>query len=360
MRGWLVALGLCGCSAFAPKSAFDDGAERLVSHDATRIGNLLYDSIELGGVWFADPVCRRFSGVGRVDYPDQPQLARCLASLQLARGKRRTSLLNGATVVYPPGIELEAVFTEQQYHANWSIDLTSNVWLGWLGFAGRESVQDALPTVTQELMESHRRGGSAVDRAALDRELAAHHLSAVYAWLKVCIDAAGAITSVRPRLTNSVAAQQAFVAAAGSWTFAPIVLGGQPAPVCAMMLSAYPRAPDVPLPFVVPPGATDLPLVSVEALGPPQGGELRHTADWQSTFTSTGALACIAVTGAVDRVTIVRRSGSPKFDATVRRTLQGWVFAPQPPVCVATMLRACGVGDATHACTPSDGTLRLR
>lgn len=291
---------------------------------------------------------------------EQPQLARCLASLRLTLGKRRTSLLNGATVVYPPGIELEAVFTEQTYHPNWSIDTTSGVWLGWLGFVGRESVQDALPAVTQELMESHRIGGSPVDHAALDRELAAHHLTAVYAWLKLCIDATGAVTDVRPRLSNSVAAQQAFVAAASTWTFAPIVLGGQSAPVCAMLLTGYPRPPDVPLPFVVPPGATDLPMVSVEALGPPQAGELRRSADWKSSFTSAGALACIADTGAVDRVVIVRRSGSPKFDAIVRRTLQGWVFAPQARVCVATMLRACGVGDAIHACTPSDGTVRLR
>jgi len=361
MRRWLVALvGLCGCHAFAEKSAYEQGVERLASNDASRIANVLYDSIELGGVWFPDPACRRFSGVGPVDYPDQPQLARCLASLQLVRGKRRTSLLNGSTVVYPPGIELEAVFTEHTYHPNWSVDLMSGVWLGWLGFAGRESVQDALPTVTQELLESHRLGGSALDHSALDRELATHHLTAVYAWLKVCIDSAGAVTGVHPRLTNSVAAQQAFVAAASTWTFAPIVLGGQPAPVCAMILTAYPRTPDVPLPFVIPPGVTDLPIVSVEALGLPQAGELRRNADWQSSFTSTGAVACIADTGAVDRVVIVRRSGSPKFDNTVRRTLQGWVFAPQAPVCIGTMLRACGVGDAIHACTPSDGTLRLR
>jgi hypothetical protein len=354
MRGWLVVVGLCACSVFAAKPRFDEGVSRLVSNDPVRVAKVMHDQLELGGVWFPDPACRRFSLLGPVDYTDQPLLARCLASLHLVRGKRRTSLLNGFTVIYPPGIELEAVFVTE-----WRMrdEPPEADYLGWLGFSGRESAADALPSITQELLESHRRRGAGeLDHVLLDRELAARRLTELFAWLKVCIDASGTVTSVRPRLTNSLTAQQAFLAAASAWRFEPIVLGGQPAPVCAMMLFGYPRAPDLPLPFVVAAGATDLPLVSLEALGPPRAGELTLHPDWMSEFTSTGALACIDETGAVDRVVIARRSGFADDDERARHTLRGWAFAPyvvdgRPVrVCVATMMRRCLIDGDAHAC----------
>jgi len=359
MRGWLVVLGLCGCAVFG-KPRFDEGISRLVSGNPGRIANLLHDELQLGGVWFSDAACRRFSGPGPVDYPDHAELARCLASLHLVRGKRRTSLLNGVTVVYPPGIELEAAFIEEWRMHDAPVE---GDYLGWLGFTGRESAADALPAVTQELMESHRRGGAGeLDHALLDRELAARQLTTLFAWLKVCIDTRGTVTSVRPRLTNSLIAQQAFGAAASAWTFDPIVLAGQPAPVCAMILAGYPRTPDLPLPFVVPAGVTDLPIVSLDALGPARAGNVTLRADWWSEYVSTGALACIDEAGAVDRVVVVRRSGSLQHDDNVRRTLRAWAFAPyvvgdRPVrVCVATTMRQCRVGDDYHRACP----VRLR
>jgi len=348
MRGWLVVvLGLCGC---AHESPIDEGVDRLVSGSPARIGSFMYDTLSLGGVWFPDPACQRFSTAGPVARGDRPKLAHCLASLHLARGKRRTSVPNMVTVVYPPGIELEAAFADQDNQTNL---------LGWLGYTGRESAQDALPTITQELMESHRRGSAgALDHALLDGELAARRVTSLFAWVKICIDAAGAVTSVRPRLTNSVAAQQVFVAAASAWTFEPVVLAGQPTPVCSMILAGYPRQPDLPLPFVIPPGVTDLPVVSLDALGPPRTGRIAWMPDWQNRYASTGALACVDETGAVDRVAIVRRSGVAEYDDLVRRTLRGWAFVPyvagERPlrVCAALVLSRCWVDGATHACPP--------
>jgi hypothetical protein len=360
MRVWLVVVCACG-SAPPPATLAEQGMDRLVAGDSAGLAALLVPPIELGGVWFAEPACRRFAAAGTVADADVPELSRCIAGLHLAPGRRATSFANIATVVYPPGIELEVAFT---------LDDERHVHVGWIGYVGRESFEDALPTVAQTVLEAHRRRDVALDRAALDSELATRRVSNLFAWLKVCVDATGAVSRAEPRLSSSVVAERVFVGAATRWTFDPVVLSGQPAPVCALMLLGYPKAPELAIPFAIPKSARARPVVTLEALGPRRAGSTHIVSPdsaqpnrigdrmpISSPRPQAGALVCIDATGAVDSVVVVRPSGRYAFDDALRRTIRYWRFAPfvvngQPmPVCAAALLRGCWP-DGTYAiCT---------
>ena len=328
MRGWIVLLG--ACTALAPRSPRHDPATHFVTSDASALAGMLVAPVELGGLWFADPDCRReFSAAKRVEEDQLRMLARCLASLHLERGLRSSSFPEVATLVYPPGIELEVAYIH---------DDEDSTRIRWIGYTGSGTASQALPTVTQAALEAHRRGSDMLDRGRLDRERAERKTRDAFAWLRVCVDTAGVVTSVSPRLASSVVAQRVFVDAARRWTFEPVRLGGQPQPVCAMMLVGYPRVPmDRGLPFPIPEREAALPVVPYEALGPLTNGNpdpympygaWKYVVVHRIPEVKTPVLVCIDETGTVDDVALLRSSGFRAYDLNILEAMHGWRFAP--------------------------------
>jgi hypothetical protein len=339
MRAWAVIV-TCACTGASQKPMLENGIEQLLATssrgDATGISRLLAAPLDTGGVWFEDAACRRqFSSAGRFEQPQVAELARCLAGLRLAADTRPSAYPDIATFVYSPGIEVEVAFVASPQGPK----------VRWIGHASQVSAHDDLPTVTPAVLEAHRQKSArlSVDddtRAKLDRELADRKSKVASTTLKVCIDSSGAVTGVHPRITTSALAQRALIGLVQSWTFDPVILGGQPSAVCAVLALGYPadKLPaNLPLPPPIPESHESTLIVSTEALGQPrpereqiEGGD--DVSRWMKSrrieTITTAVLMCLDETGAVASVLITRPSGIPQFDRTVHRVLSARHYAP--------------------------------
>jgi TonB family protein len=310
------------------------------SHDPARIAERLTVDLTYGGMWFPDADCRqRFASTGTIRAGSFGMFARCLAALTLTTTTRRHPLSNVDVFAYEPGIEIEVLFDVK----------TSKV--RWIGYVGRRSDADILPTVTQAALEAQRIAPAnltfdAATRAPLEEEKkrlapkarAPHKFGA---WLKVCIDAAGAVTSARAHAATSFATGEAYLAIAKAWTFRPFMLGEEASPVCAMFDLAQPGDPhhQVLFPVPLPPAHADAVLVETWSLGERVAGitmvapdDAEKSAIARQSITKTGAWIsfCLAPDGAVDWVQMSHSTGFPGYDARLTRVVASWRFKPQP------------------------------
>ena len=84
---------------------------------------------------------------------------------------------------------------------------------------------------------------------------------AQFAWIKLCLDETGAITTARVTETTSHEIGEGFRGAMMAWTFKPFMLGDHAIPACAMLRLAYPagQGPAVEtLPMPSPPKRGDV------------------------------------------------------------------------------------------------------
>jgi TonB family protein len=352
----LVAVFGCG-GAQRPASspqAMDEVREAAIARlleitsrgDVAATRAMLAETVGFGGMWFDDTTCRRqLSTAGTIQGAGLDVLARCLATLRLAKSERSSAYSDLGVLTYEPGIEIEVLFGPER----------SRPEVRWIGYVSRRTREDALPTITQRALESHRSEGSlAFDettRKKIEDELAANRAQAGTAWLKVCIDAQGAVTGAHGRQTTSLGFQTALVAAIKQWKFQPVVLGGQPTPVCSLVWQDYPAGAgsQLPrkLPLPVPPGAEAAVIVPTAMLKRLVGSSLLVPDDRTRTWLSqqrfertTGTFYfCLTPQGTVDSVMTLRSTEVPGFDDQIRATVKGWRYAPvvvdgQPvPVC---------------------------
>lgn len=312
-------------------------------HDVAAIRTMLGDGVTFGGMWFEDVSCMTvFVAPGQITGVHLDAFARCLSNLDLAPSSRTDTLPDVAILTYGPGLELEARFVE-----------TSNgPRLAWIGYVARRDFQDALPTVSAAALEALRIDGDPqaplAGPGAFD-ELAIMKIA--YAWLKVCIDVNGAVTSANVREASSPKAARTFAAAAQTWKFRPFALRGQPTPICSMVQMRYPSGP---MPEVLP-----LPLPSTavtnlpsEALGDHVVGDRMVTPDDMDKTRIANARVsrilaalqyCIDESGRVDRVALLRSSGLRGYDAKLVKAVSGWAFKPYlddgKPVAVCSSVR---------------------
>ena len=177
-------------------------------------------------MWFADPVCEaEFAAPGDVGGGRLDELARCLALAKVALSPRKDALPDVVVLTYPPGIELEARFA----------DLASGRTLTWVGYVSRHDVADALPTISPDALESLRLAGQ---RETPNADLQ----PPAYAWVKLCIDGEGTVTSTHVRQATSHKAARELVEATRDWKFKPFVPAGQPLPVCSVLVLGSPLA----------------------------------------------------------------------------------------------------------------------
>jgi len=333
-RSWSVcALIFVACGASpshhvttkAP-DALDHAIDRLVAAarhgDAAAIAGMLAPSVGYGGLWFDDATCRQqLATGGTIARAGFDVLARCLATLPLERSTRRSATPNAGVMTYAPGIEIEVAFDGR----------TDDAKVRWIGYAGRRGAEDALPTITPEALEGLRTG---------HRRTVAKDPASV-TWLEICLDATGAVQSVRPRAATSWEALPTAVATAKQWRFRPFTLGGKPAPVCSMVALADPAGDDVEpatLPIAVPDRYSDSIEVRAAAMEKKRiaGSKILVPDDEdkdailrsRKTRLESVFELCVERTGDVGWILMLQSSGFPRYDARIATGLAGWRFSP--------------------------------
>jgi TonB family protein len=351
----LVA-ALAGCGSTGPsanerfasqltrqKKTPADLADELISytaaHDDRGLAHMLGLPLGFGGVWFPDAQCRReFGGAGQITEARIDLFAKCLSAVPLVRAPQQHTYPEVVVFTYAPGILIEAL-----------LDPDDGGHVRWLGYAGRRDKRDALPTLTQEalLAQRHEVASMVLDTATeaeVARELGqARQPPDRYVWFKICVDAAGAVTSANPRGTSSIALEAAYAAWIKTWTFAPFVLGGQPSPVCGLVMfggdGPIPNAelPQFGMPPPVPEQEAAAHVVDAAVLGDRLGGDARLAPDEaEQAYIAEHALApvdgivfyCLDEDGRVDRARLMRSTGMASYDKRLVEGVQSWRFAP--------------------------------
>lgn len=328
----------------ASTDAFIDAVTR---GDAAAIEGHLDDTVVYAGLHFPDPECiRQFPTPAKIDAKRRAQFAACLATLKLRSTARVDTLWGVSVLEYEPGIEIEVVFRFRKGRGL----------AAWIGYSGRRDIRDGLPTITPSALEAHRLSGDPIavpsreDAAAIEAESAAAEVNYAYAWMKVCLDASGAVTGVHSREVTSTRAEAAFAAAIRKWTFRPFLLGRQATPVCAMLRLAHPAAiaqkdPEVlPLPFPPTPGAIRVPIKrmkrieGVTMIVPDNDDKVRVQRASVERVISAYRF-CIDETGNVMGVAVVEPSGLPAYDAKIQAGILTWRHKPY--VLAGVPVKAC-------------------
>ena len=333
----LGLLALAGCShGGRPPNDPASAHERLVSaakqHDAAAIASLLRAPLSYGGLWFADRGCAaKFPTAATLGADQLAAFAKCIAALKLESSPRRSALADGVILTYDPGIEIELRF---------GVDDTG-AWLSSIGYLGRREPGDPEPTISPSALELRREAGmrepelDADAHTKLDEDINLSGNTYAYAWLRVCVDPNGAVTT-SPRDGSSQAAEDVFAAAVRDWRFRPFDPGGSAFTVCTLKRFTYGTSPtDEVLPLPQLPGP--LRTVSPDALGKRIAGvpEVAPTEPIKLELAKHHNPAlfgvfrfCLAETGAVDNVTTVLSSGNTDYDALIKTAIHAWRYKP--------------------------------
>ena len=198
------------------------------AHDARALGSLFGTSFTNGGVWFSDAACaREFAEPNDVTGKRIGLFVRCLAKHRVQLSTRVSSRRDGAVLTVEPGIEIEVAFRGAQVR--------------WIGHPLHAATGPVIPTLTAQTFESLRTGGT----TSIDHALSATALELapggwISTWIKICLDATGAKTSVTYHGVPSAAVGDAFLRAIDDWTFRPFELRGTPLAACSLSQLTYP------------------------------------------------------------------------------------------------------------------------
>ncbi|HTL36232.1 MAG TPA: hypothetical protein VL326_24035 [Kofleriaceae bacterium] len=340
----LLAVVLAGCgAAYQPPvsiplqdPAFDESVDAFIaataSKDPAKVRRFLRDEVVVGGLWFDDVECfRQFPVPSVVKGPKLDALAACLASIAVTRSDRTDQLPDTVALQYQPGIEIEARL----------VTTDEGPQLAWIGYIARRDLRDGIPTVTPDVLETARTGGAV--QPTVDGPAIAHDVAdggTAFAWTKVCVDTSGAVTSTSVREASSPAAARAFTEAMKDWQFKPIMLRGQPTPVCTLVFTLTPTKENpkkVVLPLPLPEDSQPLTIVPPQALGPLVAGSKAIAPD-DDTKTLiakvrvrqiVGAFQyCVGLDGRVYRVTPLRLTGVQAYDKKIIEKMGEWQFKP--------------------------------
>jgi hypothetical protein len=297
------------------------------AHDAAAIEKLLRGTVMNGGLWFSDPACtQQFPAAGAVPPERFHAFAECLAALHWQLSSRKDALPDVAVLTYEPGIEIEARVLGEQDGPR----------ITWIGYEARRDDNDSLPTISREAFDALRTDGDST--VAADPTLHDLEDGSSFAWLKACIGTDGALTHVEAREATSLHAARLFTAATASWRFKPFVANGQPLSVCAMIRLASPAnaVGDAMIPtaansgdVLISPHALWLRRVAgVKSIVPDNETKKAITKDGRRHYIIGTFRLCLAVDGHVKDVVMLRSTGIPSYDDTIRRGISEWVYQP--------------------------------
>ena len=321
------------------------------AHDIRAIGRLFGSTFTNGGVWFADAACaREFAEPSDVSGKRVALFVRCLAKHRVQLSTRVSSRRDGAVLTVEPGIEIELSFRGSQ--------------VAWIGHPLHDAIGAIVPTLTAQAFEALRtHGTTSVDHALTATGLELPPGGSTSAWIKICLDAQGAKSSVTAHGVPSTAVGDAFLHAIDDWTFRPFELRGAAIPICSLSLLTYPadKAPAIEtLPVTSMPAsqtrAYDLvDLVDIElGLGPPPPPspqsvapnalerlritgtrDIQPDAATRAEMIGAGRLSvlatiklCVNARGRVMSSTLQKASGFPAYDQKILRETGRWSYRP--------------------------------
>ena len=312
--GAAALLMACGPGIPLPREgslspATDESAADLArasqSGDVAAIRRLLGPHTINGGLWFADPTCvNELAAPSEVAGGRLDELARCLATLHLQVAHRKEILDDVVVFSYAPGFEIEARI----------LDTDHGPWVSWIGYESKLDASDALPTVDHATLEALRIAGEPHPSLAdLPRGQGA--------WMKVCIDATGAVTGTHVRATTSLEAARRMSEAVQQWKFKPFAPAGQPLPVCTVVIVAngMNKSLDVAPPAIAPPHGEPIILTmwfrsKRVPLDPVPYGLRKQLSDQRIYHLPAMVMVCVDTTGKTYGVRMIRSSGLPIYD----------------------------------------------
>jgi hypothetical protein len=324
------------------KRAATDFVDAIARKDVAAIRTFFRMPFLYGGMWFADPECtKQFPVPKKIDDTNSEAFARCLATLPLRQSERVDPIFGFIVATYDPGIELEVGFGFTNGLAR----------MRFIGYAGRRDLGDGIPTVDPAVLEPLRVAGDRTPAltpettTAIEAESKELAVKGAYAWLKVCIDANGDVTSVHAREASSPLARDTYAAAVQSWKFQPFKLGSQLSPVCALERFVHLTAPAEP---TKQPSPVMLPLpnvggdddgvlhVSSNAVKRISGDKLIAPADSDQIEIQMLGIdevrahfaVCFDEQGVVYRVVPIEPSGLASYDARLRSVIGTWRYRP--------------------------------
>lgn len=324
----VAILAACGATPTAPAPKQHPLLQAAGKPGAIR--KLMRGSVTNAGLWFDDSEClQKFPLASEIHEDRMDDFARCLAKLQLQVSMRTDPLPDATILTYPPGLEIEALVLDEEAGPH----------LVWIGYVSRRDRASGLPSIAPEVLESLRAAGDRNGPLAPD---VATQIGDAYAWLDVCIDGNGEVTSAHPRLCSSRKAARAFGEATTRWKFKPYQVHGQPLPVCSLLKLRNPpgeKSSDE-LPYPEPehphPGADEGVVVSPKELTLVKGDKYIEPDDVTKTGIQIAGVrrivatlkVCIDGSGHVTGVRLLRASGVTRYDQKLVTTVSTWVYAP--------------------------------
>lgn len=355
MRSLVVLVALCGLAAAKPvwrppPTPIDATelaarlAEAIRTRDVAAVQAMLADPFVHDGLWFADAACaKRFGTRGTIEKADVRALAKCLAQQKLIATTRLSGGVAGAILTFDPGVEIQLVFKgDRVTHA-------AGLW--------PSDADRGKPTLTVQAFEALRKSGT----TQLDAALAGKLLGTASAWIKICLDPKGAVTSRLVTEARPNAAGDAFLAAIGDWSFKPFAKGA----ACSLTLLTYPAASAPAIEVLPPPQAAlvgervaveedlidllDFNSISVTgSTSPPrvppsllEQKRIKGTRQIDPDTTTKTAIAkagrstiaaslklCVDAAGKVTSITQLKSSGFGDYDAKLEREMRHWAFQP--------------------------------
>lgn len=345
-------------------SAFADSPEDVRLHgelivainkrDVAGVASRVQMPLRLRRMRFDAPACAQFSGDVEVDEQALPSFVRCLADLGVKH-------LDGVAdewinAVYGPGIPLK---------------LTSMRGAPVVSFTGWADPDRAELLIEPVTFSSHIKKFSRSivparsARAALDASN-----ESVAALVELCVDGSGKITSldveafgggnVAPGTSDPdlVAYQQLVTKAARRWSIKAFKLGRKPMAACSRLRVGYPvdRIPPMQIPAPPPPPPPPTSPDAPNTIPPklleghriagnkaivPDDATKRAIRDAKRDRTISTFKLCVSDKGVVKKVTLLKSSGFPAYDAKIMREMNQWAYRPYMlqgkavPVCTA-------------------------
>jgi hypothetical protein len=312
------------------------GPTTIIGAQGPDIELMMRGQVTNGGLLFDDPACA--FAEGEVPQAKIGAFAKCVAALHLQASDREDDLAEITVLRYAPGIEIEARI----------VDEPTGPHLTWIGFASRRPGDLDAPTITKEALAALRLAG---DMHGKVEGLEADDTT----WLKLCIDASGAIVKVDDFETSSDAAAKAFLALAQTWTFRPFVTRDKPMPACAMLrMSAGENTEKEVLPLPPPPSHGKRPIVVAPRLlegrrtagnasiVPDDLTKVRIAEHHVNRLVGQFRL-CLDDKGSPESILPLRSTGFADYDAKIMLQMHDWRYKPyaiedQPPTPVCSRI----------------------
>ncbi len=362
--------------------------EAIRKRDVRRVSDLLRDPVTTTAMWFPDAACtKRFGKPATIRGRELTALARCLVGLTVLSSTRVSGTAGGAIITYEPGIEV---------YLNAAAGRIRHI-----GFEHARPEDLGLPTLTVQVFEQLRKTGSTNLDAALDAAVdpdaarRAHDSTPAFAWIKLCLDKAGAVTSKRVVQATPVALGPAFETAIDDWTFKPFVHRKVARAACSLSLLTYPAAKAPPvehlpsealptvadeledfedgeeggvagggvggvvggaygtsrppppppppslIPMNVPPTMLEANRIRGIRVIVPDSHTMTAIESSGRTTTIASIKMCLDDTGTISGLKLLKSSGFPDYDRKLERGMRTWAYRPYTingrnvPVCTA-------------------------